>query len=87
MDGNRMLPLTAILFQAATGSSSSNNLQRSHYNSSCVVHAGSDAAGSDEENDGVESVGQRVLWGHGARKRLETLPFFLGAKVMVCVLC
>ena len=26
---------------------------------------GSDAAGSDEENDGVESVGQRVLWGHG----------------------
>ena len=78
MGGNHMLPLTPFLFQAATGSSSSNNLQRSHYNSSCVVHAGSDAAGSDEENDGVESVGATSYLGTWGRKRLETLPNPLG---------
>ena len=44
--------------------------------------------GSDEENDGAESVGAASSVGTWrARRRLLTLPILLGGKLMVCVFC
>ena len=44
--------------------------------------------GSDEENDGAESVGAASSLGSWAgRRNMETLPILLHGKVMVCVLC
>ena len=44
--------------------------------------------GSEEENDGADSVEAASSKGAWAgRRRLETLPILVGATVLVCVLC